>query len=930
MRKILFSITVSLFTILSLSAQTGSIKGVVTDAKTKEPLIGAVVMLSKGTLIGAQTDIEGSYELTNVPTGKNTVRISFVSYQAKTVDVNIEAGKTTTLDIALAEEAQVIETVVVKTTRTTNTENAVMIETRKAEQVVVGISAAQISKSQDRDAAQVIRRVPGVTITEDRFVNIRGLSERYNAVMLNDAPTPSVDVDTRSFSFDLIPSSAIDRMLVFKSGAGDLPADMAGGTVKIYTKASADANTFAFGIGTGYRTDVTFQKADSYKGGKLDWLGFDDGSRGLPSGFPKISVLNVDDENAKAQFRKLPTFYDISSVNISPDVRVNMALTRVGNVGKKRFSNITAVNYSLTNAMPNNAILQRYEDQSSAQRTEYFQDRNFAQSARLGLMSNFTLAGEKSKIEFRNLFNQLGTKETLTRTGLKAIEGINVKSAGMRYEQRSIYSGQLAGTHTLNEKSKLTWVAGIGYTNRYEPDYRRFASNRTVASTEPTGVYTIEVPPVANPSLFQSARFWSNLWELSEFGSVAYETKLGLGADKSNEVKLKFGSTFEYKYRDFQARWFGYINPRSRQDLLKLTPEEFFNPDNISTAGLSMSEGTNADDKYNAQNMLATAFGTANFSLFGKLNTIIGLRGEYNRQQLSSFTRGAATKVSVDNPILRILPSLNMSYNISAKQLVRLAYSTTLNRPEFRELAPFSYVDWTNLNSISGNPNLKTASIQNLDLRYELYPSEGDMITVAAFYKHFTNPIEMVGRASGSGVSFTYANTKSAYAAGLEIELRKQLRGLTNSRFIDNLALVANTSLIYSRINTENLVGQITDRALQGQSPYLINAGLYFNDKELGLQANIMYNVIGPRIYTVGDLLGNQTIFEMPRNVLDFNITKELTKKIELRLGASDILNQTFRLIQDVDNTGTPSKGDEDWRSFKRGTYFTLGLNFKM
>jgi outer membrane receptor protein involved in Fe transport len=279
--------------------------------------------------------------------------------------------------------------------------------------------------------------------------------------------------------------------------------------------------------------------------------------------------------------------------------------------------------------------------------------------------------------------------------------------------------------------------------------------------------------------------------------------------------------------------------------------------------------------------------------------------------------------VNVDNPIFSPLPSVNMTYDLNEKQKLRFAYGMTVNRPEFRELAPFSYYDF-NLNiSKTGNPDLKTASIHNVDARYEIYPNDGEMITVAGFYKHFINPIEVSGRAAGSGTAFFYSNPKSATSIGTEIEIRKNLKGFLS----DRLTFVANGSLIYSRVDASNLAGQISNRPLQGQSPYLVNAGLYYNGE--GFQASVLYNVIGKRIFVTGDNLGNQTIYEMPRNVIDLNLTKSFRKNIELKIGISDILNQSFRYTSDTNNDSKITDTDKNWQSFNRGMLANVGLNFK-
>jgi hypothetical protein len=910
-----------LLSAMVLHAQTGAVKGTIVDAQSKEGLIGAIAVIDNTTK-GAQSDFEGNFLIDNLDAGDYILNISFISYTSQAIPIKIEANKTTELPtILLAEAANMIAEVVVSANKRTNTEVAMLTETKKLEQIAVGISAQQIAKSQDRDASQVIRRVPGISIMDERFVMVRGLNERYNTVLLNEAITPSTEVDVRAFSFDLIPANAIDRMLVFKTASAENPGEMAGGIVKVYTKSRPEENSLHVGFSTGYRSNVTGTMADMYKGGKLDALGFDDGTRALPSDFANRSVLNGSNRDAaNAEFRKLNPFFDLNNNRILPDFRANLGLSRLFNIGGKQASNITNINYSISNAANQNAVQERYEGINNDELAYNWTDFAYNQKVSLAAMSNFNFVlNNKSRIEFCNLFNQMSISETLVREGTNDNEDIDFRNYAFRYESRSIYSGQLQGKHEISDRSKLTWNAGYNFTNRYEPDYRRVTTSGSNEATDQ--IFKIDVPPVSNPSLTQSARFWSALNEHAVFGAVNYEQQITL---KNREIKLRAGAFSEYKNRDFNARWFGYVNPKN-SDIIYQSPSDFFDPQNITTnsGGVSLLEGTNYDDQYQAQNTLMAAYVSAAIPFTAKLNAIVGFRGEYNRQQLQSRLRGSGTAVEVDNPIFSPLPSLNISYDLSEKQKLRLAYGMTVNRPEFRELAPFSYYDFSLNLSKTGNPDLKTALIHNVDARYEIYPSNGEMITIAGFYKYFINPIEVSGRAAGSGTSFYYSNPNSAKSLGAEIEVRKIIKGILH----DRLTVVANTSIIYSRVDASNLAGQLSNRPLQGQSPYLVNLGLYYNSN--GFQANILYNTVGTRIFVTGDELGNQTIYEMPRHLVDINVSKSIGKFMELRLGIGDLLNQKFSYLSDTNNNAKIDESDKNWRSFKRGTMINLGFNFK-
>ena len=918
-------------------AQTGSIKGQIMDAARKEAIIGGSVIL-KGTTppVGTSTDVEGHFEITNVPTGKQTVIISYVSYQPMEVEVTVYPNQAILINSTLEEDVATLNEVKIVGQRATFTDVSVITEIRQAEQVAVGISAQQIQKSQDRDASQVIRRVPGVSIQDDRFVIIRGLNERYNTVMLNDAITPSTEVDVKSFSFDLIPSSAIDRMLIYKSGAPELPGEFAGGVIKIYTKTVPDDNGLSVSVNTSYRAGTTFQNALTYQGTSGDWIGFGAVGRKLPTTFPTYNTLineNRPSENTLKAFRNLPDFYNVKTISNNPDLRLSLGYNRKMFVGDKTLTTFNNFSYTNTHQFLNTDQYRYLAFNASKQNspilTEYNDEFN-AENVRLGAMSNWALIlNPNNKIEFRNLFNQLTNKETTYRQGYSQENGRDVQNYAFRYEAKSIYTGQLSGTHDISDATTFKWTGAFGYTHREEPDFRRFVSSRDIGTNDP---FKVEIVPGSNASLTRGARFYSTLNEYTSSLRADWEHRIrrkGYADNDKMDIKLRAGAYGEYKDRAFQARWFNLTNPGgSSQEVLNLPFEQLFSANSIGTDKLYYAERTNYDDKYNAQSTLAAGYVGAYIPLTPKFNASLGFRAEFSRQQLQSAQRGSGIPVNVDNPIFRPLPSVNLAYNLTDKSLFRVAYSVTLNRPEFRELAPFTYYDFNFDVSRVGNPDLKTPSIQNADLRYEFYPSDGEVISIAGFYKYFKNPIETKVRYAGSGVAFTVDNAREAYALGAELEVRKSLKSLTSSGFMDNLTLLLNASLIQSRVTT-GFAGQDNVRPLQGQSPYLVNAGIYYNDINRGWQVNALYNVVGQRIFLVGDNEVQPTVYEMPRNVIDLNIIKAIGEHLQLKIGVQDLLNQRFRLIQDSNLDQQITDADGTYQTYRRGTYSTVGLTYK-
>jgi outer membrane receptor protein involved in Fe transport len=311
------------------------------------------------------------------------------------------------------------------------------------------------------------------------------------------------------------------------------------------------------------------------------------------------------------------------------------------------------------------------------------------------------------------------------------------------------------------------------------------------------------------------------------------------------------------------------------------------------------------------------------------------VRIENNLQTLNSNTIPGDT-VIVNNNITRTLPSVNIAYNLTDRHLIRAAYGKTLNRPEFREIAPLYFYDFV-FNSINtGNPDLKTPSIDNYDLRFEFYPRPGENITFGAFYKRFMNPIEVYfvpGIGSGGTRSFTWANAYQAQNYGLELEIRKKLDSI-NVPVIRNLSVIANASIIKSVIdlNKDSLGSETSRRPMMGQSPWIVNAGLYYQNDSIGLQVNAMYNVIGPRVVIVG-IPDIPAVWEMPRHQLDISVIKTFgrRKNIDVRVNVTDVLNRQFLLLQDANEDGQLNRQDDQALQFyKRGTYVTFGITLRL
>jgi outer membrane receptor for ferrienterochelin and colicin len=912
-------------------AQKATVKGKIIDQDSKLSLPGASVFL-QGSSIGASADMDGNYIITGIEPGKYNLIFRFIGFDTDTMkDVTLSAGEVKMINKNMKESSLQLDEVTVSESRTTRTETAVLMEMKQSLQVVSGISSQQIEKSQDRDASQVVKRIPGVTIVGGSYINIRGLSERYNTVMMHNAFAPSMEADRKSFSFDIIPSSQIDRILIYKSPSAELPGEFGGGVVKIFTKSIPDSNFFDISYTTSYRNGTTFQNFMHQDLGKNSWLGFNNGNQDLPSNFPTDIRRIRDPEELSEVGRSLPNTWLADEYMALPDQRVSFSMGRKFKFRDMQVGTINAINYSNSRQyfQVRRSDFNTYDNVLDRKSVLYdYDDDMFNVSRRLGVMSNWAVnINNNNSIEFKNLFNQNGGSQYVRRQGENYDFSYFPYTHSFDQVYRGLYSGQLTGKHVISENTSVDWVGGLGWSFREQPDYRRYRSDIDTN----TGDKTLYIPTGAAISDFLG-RFYSTMTETSYTASANLKQKLKI---KNFSPTLATGFFFEDKQREFSARNIGYAKPSNNfnNDLLDLPIDQLFQPENINlTDGIRIDEQTNRSDSYFSENRNLAGYASLDLPLTSKLRLVTGLRVENNRQTLNSADDFGP--VVVNNPVLNILPSATATYNLSERFLLRGVYGITVNRPEFRELAPFAFYDFNFNFTNKGNPTLLTPVIHNYDFRAEFYPNYRELISVAVFYKQFYNSIEtyfVPGAGSGGAKTFTYRNAQEAYSRGIEVEIRKSFMNLTNSLIVDNLSLMVNAAIIESRVSLgADGIGQSDNRPLIGQAPYIVNGGLFYNDEKRKMQLSAMYNVIGRRVVIVG-YDEYPDIYEMPRNSLDFSISKYLTKTVEIKAGVADVLNQDVMFLQDGNQDGVFDRNkDQVIQRYKPGAVYSIGFTFHL
>lgn len=922
------AIITALFVIIGTAvfAQTGKISGKVSDKKTGETLIGVTVKI-KNTPKGMATDVDGKYSLTGLANGKYTLIFQYVGYNGKEIsDVEVIGGKNTIFDIILDEAGgQNLNEVVIQGSFKKESVNALYAQQKNSAVISDGISSELIKRSPDKNTSDVLKRVSGATIQDNKFVVIRGLSDRYNTAMLDGASLPSTEPNRKAFSFDIVPSNLVDNLIISKTATPDLPGDFTGGAVQITTKDIPDQNYITLSGGLGYNTASTFK--DFYSGPRnaTDYFGFDDGKRKLQSGFPSTSRLAAGltyEQNIKA-IRTLPQDWSIYNTQALPTQNYQFTLGRVKDLkDNKKFGAIVSLTYRNSQSITKDAVRDFYEYN--------YLDNSYKFSTNVGALANFAYTYGKSKITFKNIYNRIFDDQYTSRTGTNGSSGTDNKFFAFDLLQKSLFKSTLEGNHQLGARNaKINWSVGFSNVLNDQPDQRKINYSKNTSDLDkPEIPYTANVLNVGK----ENTRLFSTLKENGYNGSVNYSLPVNLFKETST---LKVGLASSYRDRNFDVRFLGLqlgFNNENVEAIRARPLKTLFGKDLIESGAYTLSEIPNSGDIYTANSLTNAGYAMLDNKFGDKARLVWGVRTEMFNVNLK--TLDPANKPVKQN-YFDVLPSLNFTYSLTEKINLRASYYRTLARPEFRELAPFQYYDYEQLAFQQGNPNLKRAQVNNADIRFELYPSAGQIISVSAFYKQFNNAIESLNEDYNSTRTITYFNSKKADVYGVEFEFRKSLDFIAESEFLKNTTAYANLALIKSKVTNPENTGVVyleKSRQMVGQAPYTVNAGLQHTFLDNKMNFNILYNKVGRRIIAAG---GSRfpSIWEAPRNVLDVQLGMKVFKnKGEFKINAGDILNNNNTLYYDYNmNKKYEMNGnDETINRYKLGSNYSLSFSYTL
>jgi hypothetical protein len=927
------------------AAAPGTITGVVLDKRTGEPIVDAgVEVVGQGK--STRTDLDGKYAIKIAP-GTYEVRVFAAGMQGLRLQgVLVKAGQVSTADAALESSGQAGLVVEVVAPAKKATEEAQILQRKAAPTVSETISAETMRKSGGSDAAAVVRRAPGLTVKDDKFVYVRGLGERYTQALLDGSRLPSTDPQKRVVPLDLFPASFLDSLNIIKTFTPNLPGDFSGGLIDLNLREFPPAFEASLSSSLGGNTQATFRDFNTYRSTSLDYLGMGVGFRSFPAGMTGGDPLET--LGARGNFRLARQFRDIWNVDsIEAPLNTGLGFTMGNSNGPFGFQ--LGARYSTEYKRYRDLIERQFEPPktqagggfgSGATDVNVLSDfrRNYSifevklggiltAGYKLNDNNNLTFRGFIQRNTFDNVQSGRGVPNTAQCGSPDSC--LRQEQTVFRYTAEQLNFGQLAGEHRLPWAS-VNWRSAFVLSTQDEPDARFNARNIATAPGVPTtNEFTND--SFGGTRVFNTLR--ENLTDNALDVTVPYNLPLPFETAWSGlPGKFQFGPAYTYRTRHSAQRRFEFQIPTQGAFDLTQPTQDILEPSNIGANGINFIETTLPQDKFSAtQEIIA---GYAQFDMFlwpGKLRLVAGVRPQYSYIVVRTFGSDPKTGLAVPvKPIINNfnpLPGINLTYSPRSDMNVRVAWSRTVSYPEFRELSPVQYIAPRGEDSLQGNPDLITAMIESVDLRWEWFFSPLELVSLSFYHKKLQNPIERSVLEVGSGIVFSFFNAESATLTGMELEVRKDFGFLSSlwPRF-KNLSLATNLNYSTSTAITPRGAFQVQtsqERQLQGQAPYILNVSLDYNDPTWG-SARLLYNRIGSTLFAVS-AYGIPDRFEEPRNQVDAVLIMPLERftglPITAQLGIENILNS--RYLWKV--------GDETQLRFTKGVKFGLVLtyNFK-
>ena len=886
---------------------TGRIVGRIIDLNTGLGLSDVGIQVV-GTTMGTMSGIDGRYSLSRVPAGTVTLHVRRLGYQAKTVTgLLLEPRTTAQQDIGLQAATVQLQTLEVTAEAERGSVNSAIDAQRNATGIVSAVSAEQIAKSPDGDAAAAVQRVSGVTVQDGKYVAVRGLGERYTTTSLNGSRLPSPEPERKVVPLDLFPSGLLQAITTSKTFTPNQPGDFSGASVDIRTREFPAERQLSYSLSMGYNDRVTGKDVVAAPAEPRDWLGFGAGSRSLPA--VVAGAGHLTDNPTQGQYNAIVgAFRNVWSTERQPGApNVSMGLSAGGNdpLLGRRVGYVGSLTYSRSQEARANELraFAIPDGTGGEQATEEFRGSTGRTSVLWGGLLNLsTLVGTSSRLMLNNTFTRSADNEARDEQGIDEDDAREIRVQRLEYVERFMRSTQLAGEHQIGERHRFDWSLTAAGVTRDEPD----RSELIYAFDTDGAAFLLNVPEAA-------LRTFSKVTEDSYGASGDYAIRFG---DIGREHTLKIGALGRYTMRDAVQTPYDIRAASLPLDERKQAAEAIFDgryagaADSIFSVNVLFQGGA-----YEAEDVLGAAYGMMEYQLSDRMRLIGGARVEFSHLRLDAAPT-FGTPIRATPSYTDVLPAVALNLTLTDNQALRLSASQTLARPEYREVAPIEYRT-RNGEVVRGNAALRRTLIRNADVRWEWYPNPGEALSVAAFAKQFDDPIERIYRLTSGTRGTTFENADGAVNYGLELEARKGLGFLTHR--LVGVSIFSNLTLMESDIDLAGVTtSSSASRAMVGQAPFVVNGGITYASESGRLSGTVLYNVVGRRIYAAS-LPPLPDVYEESRHALDVSLRMPVTASLQVKLDARNLLDAPYEITQ-----GTVQR-----EFYEAGRVFSAGLSWQ-
>ena len=911
--KLKFLLIGLFFSIISFAQNTAKVSGIITDKDSKQPVSFVSVSL-KGTMINAESDINGNYEIAMKP-GKYTIVFAFIGYKTFEKEITVAADETKTENVALQENSNTIEGVVIKGSTNKTKETVLLKEQQKAVEMKQSIGAQEMERKGISDVASAVTKTTGITKQEGSGnIYVRGLGDRYNSTTMNGLPLPSNNPSRKNIKLDIFNTDIVESIGVEKTYNFKNYGDFSGANIDIVSKNYKGKGLYEVGFDLGLNS-LANQQSNFY----------------LQDGPSKTGFSNINmpkDPFSSYSFSNKWNKETATPINSSYFLRGGKSFN-VGDEGKLGI--FASASFDNDFLYKSGVARGSVNIQTIPRKDLTFESYNYGTNTTLMGNLNYKI-NSKHSLQFNSMYINSTSQEHEEFKGI--IDIFDNAAAGGGFVRRSNFDrttlkiNQLLGNHDFTKKFNINWGLSSNSINNVVPDRMQ---NTFVPKA---GQSDLTLLQVADNNDSENHRYYQNLKDDENAANLLLNFKFSEDKENDNfKGKLTIGYSGRFKKVNFEATQFNFdINTSIPQPTIDINNiDGYFNQNSIDAGYFTIKTfngGLKPQTFGGNQDIHAGYFGIE-YKFLNKLTVIVGTRAESIVQNINWFTNINQGKKNFDK--IEILPTTSIKYELTEKQNLKFAASKTYTLPQFKERAPFQFEDVTEV--FVGNPNLYSSTDYNADIKWEYFPKSGELISFTAFGKYIQNPINEIAIASATN-DISYVNTgEKAIALGGEFEIRKNIYERDN-KYKESLNAGFNASYMYNnqdfnvdKVEKENdftVFFAKKEGKLTGASDLLINADIsYFRDftKDANILATLTYNYFSDRIYAIGTgAIGKGDLIDKSIGTLDFILKSKLSKNIGIGLSAKNILNPTVERFQD--------EQDVIVESYKKGVNYKFSMTY--